>query len=87
MSLSKTKSGYPFESDQHYEERKEAFNRTYGIIDATPMSIRRSLRNPGADSGAIEDEAHDRLFVSEQTLKASVLEGEAVLSRMAATPA
>ena len=27
---------YPFESDQHYEERREAFNEGYGIIDATP---------------------------------------------------
>jgi hypothetical protein len=32
---------YPFESDQHYEERREAFNQGYGIIDATPMSIPR----------------------------------------------
>ena len=31
---------YPFESDQHYEERREAFNQGYGIIDATAMSIR-----------------------------------------------
>ena len=29
------------ESDQHYEERREAFNEGYGIIDATPMSVRR----------------------------------------------
>ena len=35
-------SAYPFESDQHYEERREAFNQGYGIIDAMPMSIRRS---------------------------------------------
>src|SRR5262249_10071086 len=34
---------YPFESNQHYEERREAFNQGYGIIDATPMSVRRSL--------------------------------------------
>jgi hypothetical protein len=33
---------YPFESDQHYEERREAFNEGYGIIDATAMSVRRS---------------------------------------------
>ena len=33
---------YPFESNQHYEERREAFNQGYGIIDATPMSVRRS---------------------------------------------
>ena len=33
---------YPFESDQHYEERREAFNQGYGIIDATLMSVRRS---------------------------------------------
>ena len=33
---------YPFESDQHYEGRREAFNQGYGIIDARPMSIRRS---------------------------------------------
>jgi hypothetical protein len=32
---------YPFESDQHYEERRDAFNEGYGIIDATPMSVRR----------------------------------------------
>jgi hypothetical protein len=30
---------YPFESDEHYEERREAFNQGYGIIDPTPMSI------------------------------------------------
>ena len=33
---------YPFESNQHYEARREAFNQGYGIIDATPMSVRRS---------------------------------------------
>jgi len=33
---------YPFESDQHYEERREAFNQGYGIIDPTPMAIRQS---------------------------------------------
>jgi hypothetical protein len=33
---------YPFESDEHYEERREAFNQGYGIVDPTPMSIRRS---------------------------------------------
>jgi len=33
---------YPFESDQHYEERRAAFDPGYGIIDATPLSIRRS---------------------------------------------
>ena len=33
---------YPFESDRHYEERREAFNQGYGIIDPTPMAIRRS---------------------------------------------
>ena len=33
---------YPFESNQHYEERREVFNQGYGIIDATPMSVRRS---------------------------------------------
>jgi hypothetical protein len=32
---------YPFESDEHYEERRVAFNEGYGIIDLTPMSIRR----------------------------------------------
>jgi hypothetical protein len=32
---------YPFESDQHYEERREAFNQGYGIIDTTPVSVRR----------------------------------------------
>ena len=32
---------YPFESDEHYEERREAFNQGYGIIDATPISVRR----------------------------------------------
>ena len=52
---------YPFESNQHYEERREAFNQGYGIIDATPMSVRRSPPYPGADSGVVEDEAHDRL--------------------------
>jgi hypothetical protein len=33
---------YPFESDENYEERREAFNQGYGIIDPTPMSTRRS---------------------------------------------
>jgi hypothetical protein len=33
---------YPFESNQRYEERREAFNQGYGIIDATPMFVRRS---------------------------------------------
>ena len=33
---------YPFESDEHYEERREAFNQGYGIIDPTPVSIWRS---------------------------------------------
>jgi hypothetical protein len=33
---------YPFESGQHYEERRGAFNQGYGIIDAMPLSIRRS---------------------------------------------
>ena len=33
---------HPFESDQHYEERREAFNQGYGIIDITPMPSRRS---------------------------------------------
>jgi hypothetical protein len=28
--------GYPFESDEHYEERREAFNQGYGTIDPTP---------------------------------------------------
>ena len=37
---------YPFESDEHYEERREAFNQGYGIIDPTPMSI-DLLRNDG----------------------------------------
>jgi hypothetical protein len=32
----------PFESDEHYEERREAFNQGYGIIDPTPVSIWRS---------------------------------------------
>jgi hypothetical protein len=58
-------------------------NRSYGIIDATPMPIRRSLRNPDADRGAVEDVAHDRLYMSERAFKASTLEGEAILSRMA----
>jgi hypothetical protein len=33
---------YPFESDEHYEERREAFNQGYGIIDPTPTPLRRS---------------------------------------------
>lgn len=33
---------YPFESNQRYEERREAFNQGYGIIDATRMFVRRS---------------------------------------------
>ena len=32
---------YPFESDEHYEERRDAFNEGYGITDPTPMSIWR----------------------------------------------
>src|SRR5712671_2547682 len=36
---------YPFESDQHYEERREAFNQGYGIIDATPLLLGDLLRN------------------------------------------
>ena len=33
---------YPFESNQRYEERREAFNQGYEITDPKPMSIRRS---------------------------------------------
>jgi hypothetical protein len=58
-------------------------NRSYRIVDATPMPIRRSLRHPDADSGAVEDEAHDPLFASERAFKASTVEGEEQLSRMA----
>jgi hypothetical protein len=58
-------------------------NWSYGIVDATPMPIRRSLRHPDADSGAVEDAAHDRLYMSERAFKTSTLEGEAILSRMA----
>jgi hypothetical protein len=29
---------YPFESDEHYEERREAFNQGYGITDPCPYS-------------------------------------------------
>ena len=36
---------YPFESNQHYEERREVFNQGYGIIDATPVPVRRPPRN------------------------------------------
>jgi len=39
MCLSKTTSGYRFESDQHYEQHREAFNQSYGMIDATLVSI------------------------------------------------
>jgi hypothetical protein len=46
MSVSKTKLGYLFEPDQHYEGRKEAFNRTYGISRALCPSGDLS-RNPG----------------------------------------
>ena len=38
VSLGRTHSN----PNQHYEERREAFNQGYGIIDATPMSVRRS---------------------------------------------
>jgi len=30
MCPSKTKFGYPFESDQHYEQHREPFNQSYG---------------------------------------------------------
>ena len=30
MCPSKAKFGYPFESDQHYEQHREAFNQSYG---------------------------------------------------------
>jgi hypothetical protein len=30
VSPSKAKFGYPFESDQHYEQHREAFNQSYG---------------------------------------------------------
>jgi hypothetical protein len=30
MCPSKTKFGYRFESDQHYEQHREAFNQSYG---------------------------------------------------------
>jgi hypothetical protein len=36
---------YPFESNQHYEERREAFNQVYGIIDARPCLSGAPLRN------------------------------------------
>ena len=40
------------------------------------------------DSGAVEDEAHDRLWrANEHSRHASILEGEAVSSRMAGAPA
>ena len=52
---------YPFESNQHYEERREAFNQGYGIIDATPMSVRRSRPNNGeAGQGAGAERGRQR---------------------------
>ena len=43
---------HPFESDQHYEERREAFNEGYGIIDATAMSESARVQAPNVvDSG------------------------------------
>jgi hypothetical protein len=89
MSVSKTKSGYLFGSDQHYGERKGAFNRSCGIIDAAPMSIRRSLLSgdlsviPDADSGAVEDDAQQSAL-RERTSTQGV---KAVLSRMSGDPA
>jgi hypothetical protein len=33
MCPSKTKFGYPFESDEHYEQHREAFNQSYVAHD------------------------------------------------------
>ena len=38
---------YPFESDEHYEERREAFNQGYGITDPSPCLFGDLLRNDG----------------------------------------
>ena len=43
---------YPFESNRHYEERREAFNQGYGIIDATPMSVIGNNGEAGQGAGA-----------------------------------
>jgi hypothetical protein len=51
---------YPFESDQHYEERREALNQGYGIIDATPCLSGDPLRNNGeAERSAIDLAEYD----------------------------
>jgi hypothetical protein len=44
---------YPFESDQHYEERREAFNQGYGIISASICPrLKKSIACRWANDGA-----------------------------------
>jgi hypothetical protein len=51
---------YPFESDQHYEERREAFNEGYGIIDPRPC-LSGLLRDDGeARQGAGTESGRQR---------------------------
>src|SRR6266480_957820 len=45
---------YPFESDEHYEERREAFNQGYGVIDPTPMSIISDLLRNDVKSASLQ---------------------------------
>jgi hypothetical protein len=45
--------------------------------------FRGPLGCPGADGGAVVDDAHDPFFASERAFKASTVEGEAVSSRLA----
>jgi hypothetical protein len=47
---SKTKFGYPFESDQHYEQHREAFNQSYGGARSALASER------GFKASILEDE-------------------------------
>jgi hypothetical protein len=49
MCPSKTKFGYPFESDQHYEQHREAFNQSYG-------GARSALASNGDDQKVVNFE-------------------------------
>jgi len=42
---------------------------------------------PDADTGAVEDKAHDRLRRAKRAFKAPILEAEGVSSRMVGAPA
>ena len=59
MCPSKTKFGYPFESDQHYEQHREAFNQSYG-------GARSALASNGDDQKVVNFE--QILFANGRTL-------------------